>query len=349
MCAAPGLPGRGATSSLLLSNIFFQLLYGVVLWWSTLGDIAYSAAGMSPRLPLTLGAGRVVNSSTGVGPRCNAVPGFTPQDTYNTRAPIMVADLLSWLAENKTFVEIGTRKGDMFMCVAHYARHTTVVEADAAYCDHLRKRAAASNASITVQCPVMFGNACGDSHTPTGCSKSNRTYEIFDADVYYAWVSPRIDFEVLKVLHQGVKDGKIRNSAIFAAFGMPLAAVAPGARPVHLWQELGLSSRAARAYKFTWEDANLMHQHRHRHIGGNAYVTIFPLASAHIVEPDHLERTHCPHSIKYSAARCQPPSPKMAAALQAYQEDAAQPLRPYFSPRRAVANATQMLPLAEGE
>ena len=31
-----GLPGRGATSSLLLSNIFFQLLYGVVLWWSTL-------------------------------------------------------------------------------------------------------------------------------------------------------------------------------------------------------------------------------------------------------------------------------------------------------------------------
>ena len=36
VCAAPGLPGRGATSSLLLSNIFFQLLYGVVLWWSTL-------------------------------------------------------------------------------------------------------------------------------------------------------------------------------------------------------------------------------------------------------------------------------------------------------------------------
>ena len=35
VCAAPGLPGRGATSSLLLSNIFFQLLYGVVLWWST--------------------------------------------------------------------------------------------------------------------------------------------------------------------------------------------------------------------------------------------------------------------------------------------------------------------------
>ena len=36
VCAAPGLPGRDATSSLLLSNIFFQLLYGVVLWWSTL-------------------------------------------------------------------------------------------------------------------------------------------------------------------------------------------------------------------------------------------------------------------------------------------------------------------------
>ena len=28
VCAAPGLPGRGASSSLLLSNIFFQLLFG---------------------------------------------------------------------------------------------------------------------------------------------------------------------------------------------------------------------------------------------------------------------------------------------------------------------------------
>ena len=37
VCAAPGLPGRGASSSLLLSNIFFQLLFGVVLWRTTLG------------------------------------------------------------------------------------------------------------------------------------------------------------------------------------------------------------------------------------------------------------------------------------------------------------------------
>ena len=36
VCAAPGLPGRGASSSLLLSNIFFQLLFGVVLWRATL-------------------------------------------------------------------------------------------------------------------------------------------------------------------------------------------------------------------------------------------------------------------------------------------------------------------------
>ena len=35
-CAPRPIPtGRGATSSLLLSNIFFQLIYGVVLWWST--------------------------------------------------------------------------------------------------------------------------------------------------------------------------------------------------------------------------------------------------------------------------------------------------------------------------
>ena len=35
VCAAPGLPGRGASSSLFLSNIFFQLLFGVVLWRTT--------------------------------------------------------------------------------------------------------------------------------------------------------------------------------------------------------------------------------------------------------------------------------------------------------------------------
>ena len=267
-------------------------------------------------------------------------PGFKPKDTYNTRAPIMVADLLSHLAENNTFVEIGTRRGDIFTCVAHYATHTTVVEADAAYCDGLRKRAEASDASITVQCPVMFGTACGDSHTPTGCTKSDKKYEIFDADIYYAWMTPRIDFEVLKVLHQAVKDGKIRQSAIFAAYSTPLPKL--GARAVNLWPELDLSSRAARAYKFTWEeDAFPMHSRTKKHLVGHDYVTVFPLADPRIVQPDHLERTHCPHSRPYSPSRCPPPTPEMAAALKSFEADTQLTLRPSFSPRRVVRNATR--------
>ena len=52
---------------------------------------------------------------TGVGPRCGALPGYKPVNTYNNRAPIRVAEALSRLAEGKRFVEISTRRDDVFM------------------------------------------------------------------------------------------------------------------------------------------------------------------------------------------------------------------------------------------
>ena len=126
---------------------------------------------------------------TGVGPRCGALPGYKPVNTYNNRAPIRVAEALSRLAEGKRFVEIGTRRGDVFMCVAGYAVKTTVVEADPKYCDYLSKRAA-TGSNVDVQCPVMFGAGCPSNQR---CVRDGAKYSIPDADVYYSCAAcPRL-------------------------------------------------------------------------------------------------------------------------------------------------------------
>ena len=72
--------------------------------------------------------------------RCLALRNFTPVDTFPTRSPLIVADHLIPLVRGKTFVEIGTRNGDLFECVQNFAKRSYAIEMDRPYCAMLRAR-----------------------------------------------------------------------------------------------------------------------------------------------------------------------------------------------------------------
>ena len=72
--------------------------------------------------------------------RCDALPGFTAQDVFPVRSPLVVADHLIDLVQGKAFGEIGTRNGDIMGCVSRFAASVTAVEMDAQYCRALRAR-----------------------------------------------------------------------------------------------------------------------------------------------------------------------------------------------------------------
>ena len=71
---------------------------------------------------------------------CPSVPGFEPKDTFPTRSPLVVADHLINLVRGKSFAEIGTRNGDIFGCVRHFAASATAIELDRTYCRMLEAR-----------------------------------------------------------------------------------------------------------------------------------------------------------------------------------------------------------------
>lgn len=178
----------------------------------------------------------------GIGPRCSSVPAFEAVDTFNTRAPMSFAELLSRLAEGKKFVEIGTRKGDIFSCVAHYANHTTVVEGAAMYCPDIIARVRSST-KINVRCPELYP-----------------TRGHIDADLFYFWMQPKLSLNLLKSLRNGVKAGQVRPTAVMAVTTFPLASTynKTGAKPVYIWGDLDLTRLASRTHLVLFEeDANI--------------------------------------------------------------------------------------------
>ena len=50
--------------------------------------------------------------------KCLTLPGITPVDESPIRSPLLIADHLIEYASEKTFMEVGTRNGDISACVA---------------------------------------------------------------------------------------------------------------------------------------------------------------------------------------------------------------------------------------
>ena len=71
---------------------------------------------------------------------CWSQPGFKSADEYPIRSPMTMADALLPEIRGKTFVEIGTRNGDLFSCLARFAKRSWAVEMVPEYCASLRAK-----------------------------------------------------------------------------------------------------------------------------------------------------------------------------------------------------------------
>ena len=60
---------------------------------------------------------------------CSTQPGYQrTSNVFPIRSPLLVADWLIPKVAGKTYVEIGTRDGDIFDCVSPHAKHAIAIE-----------------------------------------------------------------------------------------------------------------------------------------------------------------------------------------------------------------------------
>ena len=101
--------------------------------------------------------------------RCSTQPGYHgTANKFPIRSPLLVADYLISKMAGKTYVEIGTRDGDIFDCVAPHAKQAISIEMDPAYCRSLRQR------GHTVVCGQL--------------NASSAANILPNADVYFWWI-----------------------------------------------------------------------------------------------------------------------------------------------------------------
>lgn len=82
-----------------------------------------------------------------------------------------------------SYVEIGSRNGDLSACLSHFARKVIVVEAEKPYCAALRAR------NLTVLC-----------HRVT----RENVALLPTADVYFWWMFPSLNLELARMVHSAI-------------------------------------------------------------------------------------------------------------------------------------------------
>ena len=221
--------------------------------------------------------------------KCPA-PGFRDMDTFNTRAPMAVADALSQLTANKSFLEIGTRKGDIFACVAHSARKTIVVEAFGGYCKNIVQRS--KPLGVVVRCPERFP-----------------TKGTLDADIMFTWMPPQLTFSILQEVLRNMKKGLISPSSKFLTLIFPLSVYkATRALPISVWSELDLLRHASSVYAVPFRERAVIMSNGvgSLQVDGTAFLAEFDLPrSTHLLELK-LTNRKC-RSATWSEDKCPTP------------------------------------------
>ena len=106
-------------------------------------------------------------------PGCQQLLGLNgTHDAPPVRASYAVMDHVAALAAGKSFVEIGSRHGDLIDCVSHVTNSAVTIEADRTYCPTLRARAATSSGRFSSVCAFF----------------STTLHPMPAADLYFTWV-----------------------------------------------------------------------------------------------------------------------------------------------------------------
>ena len=135
---------------------------------------------------------------------CERIPGFRAREAYPSRGPLLVADFLVPQVTGKTFVEIGSRNGDLSACVAHFARSVVVVEAEKQYCANLRER------NISVLCNRVT---------------AERADLLPTAQVFFWWMFPVQNLEFVRMVHTELMR---RNRTATVYFAIDTMGIVPG-------------------------------------------------------------------------------------------------------------------------
>ena len=132
---------------------------------------------------------------------CSALLGSAgTHDIPPIRASYAVMDHVARLAAKKSFVEIGSRHGDLIDCVSHVTSSAVTVERDRQYCPTLRRRATASKGRFTSLC----------------ASFSSKLDPMPSADIYFAWVPQYLNIAFLAGLQKQQIRGAVPRSARLA-------------------------------------------------------------------------------------------------------------------------------------
>ena len=109
------------------------------------------------------------------------------QDPVPIRTSFAVMERVAEMAANRTFVEIGSRHGDLIECVSHFTRGTAVsIEGDSKYCGELARRASLSTNRWTSTCAIF----------------SRDLRPVPQAELYFTWVQHFLDVPLLNVLYE---------------------------------------------------------------------------------------------------------------------------------------------------
>jgi hypothetical protein len=107
---------------------------------------------------------------------------------------------------------------------------STVYEGEAAYCSAIKSRISTALSNVTVRCPEIFAPSV-----------------MFGADVYYTWINPPRAWDLLHVLRQGVRDGTVGRTAVFATICFPVSHYRRvGDNAIHIWRGVQMASLASR-------------------------------------------------------------------------------------------------------
>ena len=128
--------------------------------------------------------------------RCSTQPGYHgTANKFPIRSPLLVADYLISKVAGKRYVEIGTRDGDLFDCIAPHAKQAISIEMDPAYCRSLRQR------GHTVVCGQLNASSAGDI--------------LPNADVYFWWIYNKYNLQIVRWIDTELKRRGQRGTLYF--------------------------------------------------------------------------------------------------------------------------------------
>jgi len=128
---------------------------------------------------------------------CTSLPGFTPLNTVPVRGPLITADYFINKISGGSFVEIGSRYGDISKCISFFANKTIVIEENPRYCAAMEAR------GLDVVC--------------TRLGSSNAAAVLPLADAYFWWLGGGdVNREMLKVVHNALLLKRRRADVYYA-------------------------------------------------------------------------------------------------------------------------------------